>query len=564
MSGRTRPQRWRRRAAAWVALSVALGACGEDEPKAAATEVLPPAQEVRNFAPGPIAMRRLTRGQYVASLRGVFGQDLKVLPPTEVDVAMEGLLTVGAKVASVTPAGMEGYLLSARQVAGTVLEADRRDQVVPCTPKDPKSADDACAKAFVQAVGPLLLRRALHPDETPTLVQRARTATEKLGDFWAGLEAVLIGWLISPDFLFIQERSAADTAGTAGVALSPESLASRLSYFFWGRGPDAALLAAAADGSLATDAGYKAQVVRLIADAPSLERGVRALFSDLLSLDKLASVNKDNKLYPAFTAAAIEDAREQTLRTIVDHLLVRRADYRDLFTTRKTFMTRNLGPIYDVPVAKDWSPYEFPADGARAGLLSQVSFLALNARAVRSSPVLRGVFVLDRLLCTPIPPPPPDVSFDAVATTSNNAPTARERLAVHRVNPSCNGCHKVMDNIGLALENFDAAGRFRTHEAGHAIDTSGDLMGAAYGDVRGFYKVLHDAPNLAKCMVKKLFMHSVGREYTGAEVELVNALNADFAKSGFDFVALMREIALSHGFRATEGPVLRDDKEVRP
>lgn len=544
--------RWRVGTALLLAWAAACGGCGRaDEGR---DEALAPAIELRDFAPGPIAMRRLTRAQYVATLRGVFGDDLKVLPPTEVDVAVEGLLTVGGKVASVTPAGMEGYLLSARQVAAAVLAPDRRAAVVPCTPADEAAADDACARAFVESLAPLLLRRAVRPEEVTSAVGRARAATEALGAFWAGLESLLVGWLISPEFLFIQERAGADAGDGSGARLTPEALASRLSYFVWGRGPDLALLQAAADGSLLTEAGYAAQLDRLLADGAQLERGVRALFTDLLGLARLASVDKDDVLFPAFTASAVEDAQEQTLRTVVDHLLTRRADYRDLFTTRKTFMSRHLGPIYQVPVVDDWQPYEFPPGGARAGLLSQVSFLALNARAVRSSPVLRGVFVLDRLLCIQIPPPPGDVSFDAVATGSNNAPTARQRLEVHRVSPSCNGCHVVMDNIGLALENFDAIGRFRTHESGVAIDTSGELMGTSYADVRGFHTALRNAPQLPRCLVQKLFMHGVGRDTVASEVRLIQALTADFARAGYDFVALMRNIAMSHGFRATNGP----------
>ncbi len=518
------------------------------------SESLGPAIELRDFTPGPIAMRRLTRAQYVATVRGVFGDDLEVLAPTEVDVVAEGLVTVGAKVASMTPTGMEGYLLSARQVAATSLTPARRASLAGCAPASITAPDDACAAAFVAKVGPLVLRRALSAGEPERYVQRARAATEALGDFWAGLEAVVVGWLVSPEFLFIQERAGADAGDGSGARLTPMTLASRLSYFFWGRGPDAALLAAAADGSLATEAGYTAQVDRLLADGPRLERGVRALFRDLLGLGALATVDKDDDHFPALTAAALEDAEEQTLRTIVDHLLVQRADYRDLMTTRKTFMTRNLGPIYEVPVVEDWESHTFPAGGARAGLLSQVSFLALNARAVRSSPVLRGVFVLDRLLCVKIPPPPGDVSFDAVATGTNNAPTARERLAAHRTHPSCSGCHTVMDNIGLALENFDAIGRFRVHEAGVTIDSSGDLLGVPYSDVRGFYQALRDTPELPRCAVHKLLMHAVGRPSVAAEWRLVKALTADFEADGYDFVELMRKVALSHGFRATVGP----------
>lgn len=520
------------------------------EPEAAPPDERP-AVEIDDFAPGPIAMRRLTRSQYVATIRGVFGTDLEVLEPTEVDLRIEGLLTVGAGEASITPAGIERYEAAARQVALDVLGPERRDALLDCAPADADQPDDACARAFITSTAPLVLRRPLRDGEAEAYVSVAREATEILGDFHRGLQAVLSAWLLTPDFLFIQAQS---EPGDGPTPLTPLSLASRLSYFLWHRGPDAELLAAAADGRLATDAGYAEQVDRLLADAPRLEAGVRALFTDLYDLDALETIEKDLDAFPQFSSRAIEDAREQTLRTLVDHLLVKRRDYRDLFTTRETVITRNLGPLYAVPAEEGWQPYAFPEGSARAGILSHVSFLALQARAARSSPVLRGVFVLDNLLCSPIPPPPADVNFEAIAPESGSGATARERLGVHRADPTCAACHDSIDPIGLALENFDAVGQFRLTEGDAPIDTSGDLFGKPFADVRDFYQVLHDSPLLTRCIVDKLFMHAVGRERVRAEQTLLRAIERDFEASGYDFVTLMKTIALSHGFRATVGP----------
>lgn len=518
----------------------------------------PPSIEVNDFAPGPIAMRRLTRAQYVGTVRGLFGADLDVLEPREVDVRVEGLATIGASTASVTPAGIEGYDASARQIASAALAPDRRARLVTCAPEDPSLPDDDCAAEFVAAVAPLVLRRPLLDGESDRYVALARSTTETVSDFWFGLESILVGWLMSPEFLFIQERAADVDDASTGAPLTAGTLASRLSYFFWNQGPDAELIAAAADGSLLDDAVYRAQVERLIGDADRLELGVRALFEDLLELDDLSRISKDADAYPAFTAGAVEDAYEQTMRTIVDHLLVQRADYRDLFTTRRTFMTRNLGPVYDVPVTEEWEAYEFPENGPRAGIQSHMSVLALNAHASRSSPVLRGLFVLDKLLCVTIPPPPADISFEGFAPSDTNAPTARERLASHRADPACAGCHDMIDPIGLALENFDAIGRFRTHERGAVIRSHGEIFGDTYGDVRGFHEALRNSPLLTRCAVHKLLMHGLGRPTVWDERALLDALDADFERDGYDFVALMRHIALSHAFRATSGPAELD------
>ena len=512
------------------------------------------ATELEGYVPGPMAMRRLTRAQYVATIRALFGSDLEVLAPAEVDLRVEGLYTVGAGSTSMTPAGAERYELAGRQIASEVLSAERRDTLLSCLPVDADAPDDACAAAFVDEVAPRVLRRALRGGEAEVYVSLARSATEVLGGFYNGLEAVLAAWLLTPDFLFIQERALPSEGDAASMPLSGETLASRLSYFFWNQGPDRALLDAALSGALNTDEGYVAQVERLISDAARLEAGVRALFTDLYELDELAHVTKDKGAFPQFTSGVLEDAREQTLRTIVDHLLVQRADYRDLFTTPKTFMTRNLGPIYRVPVAEEWEAYAFPEGEARAGILTHVSFLALHARSARSSPVLRGEFILDAILCMKIPPPPPDVNFDTLTPGDPAAPTARERLEAHRIEPSCAGCHDVIDPIGLALENFDAIGQFRSHESGAEIETYGQVQGIDYDDVVGFHQALRSAPRVTECMVRKLYMHAVGRVSVAQEAPLLEALDADFASTGYDFVSLMRKVALTHGFRATSGP----------
>jgi len=540
----------------WVAWGVcaALVACSTSEPIEPSGN-RPSAAELDDYLPGPTAMRRLTRDQYIATIHALFGDDVDVFPPTEVDTRVQGLLSLGANAATITPAGFERYEASAGQVALLALSPERRGRLLGCSPDSPSAPDDACAREFVAGVAPSVLRRALRDGEAEAYVALAREATLELGDFYRGLESVLSSWLLSADFLFIQERSLPEDpdASFVGRRLTGETIASRLSFFLWNSGPDFELLDAAIAGELDDEEAYRAQLDRLLADE-RLERGVRAFFSDLYELDALDTAPKDTTAFPQYTMGAVEDAKEQTLRTIVDHLLSRRSDYRDLFTTRRTFMTKNLGPIYGVPVAEDWEPYVFPAGGPRAGILSHVSFLALHARSARSSPVLRGEFVLDSLLCKPIPPPPAEVNFEALAPENGLGDTARERLAVHRADPNCAVCHDQMDPIGLAFENFDAIGQFRTEENGVPIETYGEIGAVQYDDVTGLYPTLRDTPELSSCIVFRLYSHAIGRVPTIDENEVLEALQNDFANDGHDFVGLMRNIALTHGFRATSGP----------
>jgi hypothetical protein len=546
------------------ALAFALAACSSSgSGSSTPPDRGPSAAELTDYVPGPMAMRRLTADQFVSTIRALFGDDLEVFPPTEVDTRVAGLLSLGANAASITPAGFERYEASARQVAEAVFSPERRAQVLSCAPESPNFADDACAEELVDSLAPLVLRRALRPGEASAYVALARSTTQELGDFYKGLESILSSWLLSPDFLFIQERAYADDpeSGAAGLRLTGETLASRLSYFLWNAGPDVELLDAAWSGELDTEEGYRSQLDRLLDDPVRLENGLRALFLDLYDLDALDRAEKDADRFPEFTLDVVADAKEQTLRTIVEHLLVDRSDYRDLFTTRKTFMSRSLGPIYGVAVAEDWEPYEFPEGGPRAGVLSHVSFLALQARTSRSSPVLRGKFVLDSLLCTPIPPPPATVNSEAIAPENGLGPTARDRLAIHRADPNCAVCHDSIDPIGLPFENFDAIGRFRTQENGVEIETYGEISGVEYDDITGLYPTLRETPRLTMCMVRQLFMHAVGRLPGAEEDEVLDALEADFASENYDFIQLMRSIALTHGFRATSGPREAEETE---
>src|SRR4029079_7658790 len=158
------------------------------------------------------------------------------------------------------------------------------------------------------------------------------------------------------------------------------------------------------------------------------ETGMRAFFDDMMNFDDFTELAKDGTIYPAFTASAAADAREQTLRTIINFLITETKDYRDLYTTRQTFISPTLAAIYGVTTLPGWNTYEFPKDSGRAVLLTQVSFLALHSTPGRSSPTLRGKALREILLCQPVPPPPPNVDFSIVDNPNPNLHTARERL----------------------------------------------------------------------------------------------------------------------------------------
>lgn len=296
--------------------------------------------------------------------------------------------------------------------------------------------------------------------------------------------------------------------------------------------------------------------------SPRLDDGVRAFFSDMLQLDDLSLVSKDHILYPNFSPDVIADAREETLRTITDVLVRRNADFREIYTTKHTFLTPLLGSVYRVPVtphglngtANPWEAYDYPADSPQSGILTQVSFVALHSEPGRSSPTERGRAVREILLCQKVPNPPANVSFKIVQDTSNPIyRTARARLEAHHTNPVCAGCHKLIDPLGYPLENFDSAGAFRLTENGVAIDASGKFDGQDYSNTQQFAQIFAKDPAASSCMVNRLYAYAMGSPIGPDNKDTVAALNKEFVAYGYRFMPLLRRIATSEEFYSASG-----------
>jgi hypothetical protein len=345
--------------------------------------------------------------------------------------------------------------------------------------------------------------------------------------------------------------------GTPGeVRLDSFSKASRLSYFLTNSTPDEQLLEAAANGKLHTPEGLALQVNRLVR-SDQVEGAVRAFFADMLHFDGFRDLFKDPEIYPYYTVQVAQDAQEQTLRTIVSHLIEDEGDYRDLFTTRNTWLTRSLGVIYRMPAAtrNGWERAVYPEDSGRAGILTDLSMLALHSHPGRSSPTLRGKAIRENLLCERVPDPPADVDFaafqDAAAEVGS---TARIRLTEHNANPVCAGCHRITDPIGLALESFDGAAVFRAVENGVELDLSGSLYGEDFDGPVGLGETIRNSDSAPSCLVEKMYRSAVGRELLSAEDPVLEKLYSDFTQQGYRVPDLMREIALSSSFFAVSEP----------
>ena len=500
----------------------------------------------------PLSLR-LSPSQYRQSIADIFGRSITITGRFEPETRKEGLLAIGAREANITDTGLQRYDDLARGIAGQVVDEQHRGLLIPCKPRDAKAPDDACAARFFARTGRLLYRHPLSKEEVAQKVAAAHESATTLKDFYAGLAASLSQMLISPDFLFRFKTTEADPKHPGQQRLDAFSKASELSFFLWNTTPDDELLKAAESGAIQTPQGLEKQVNRLLS-SPRLESGVRAFFADMLGYADFETVSKDPAFFPRYTLSVKEQSQEQTLRTLVDLLLVKQGDYRDIFTTPDTFLTRSLAALYGVPLVETtdngqpqrWIRYSYEPGDPRAGILSQASFLALYSPAGRTSPTGRGKALRENLLCQAVPPPPGNVDFKFVQDTSNPIyKTTRARLTAHRSEAMCAGCHRITDPLGLALENFDSAGGYRTNENGEPIDASGELNSVKFTGPSGLGKAIHDDPAATACVAKKAFAFSTGRLPPQKDPEWV-AITKKFADSRYNFVSLLKEIALSN------------------
>ena len=511
---------------------------------------------------GPALMRRLTEAQYRATIADIFSPEAPVLARFERGLRSEGLIAVGTSEAGISSFSIEQYDAAARGVAEFILSEPRRAAFVPCQPSSEVTFDRDCATRFVTHYGTLLFRRPLNPMQIQRYVTVAELGSQKLDGFYAGLQFALVGMMTSPQFLLRIEQTEENPDDATLEQLDPYSKATRLSYFLINSTPDQELLQAAENGELDNDEGLAKHVDRLMG-LPRFNRALTAFFVDMLEFDLFDDVAKDTEIYPAFNSDVALDAQEQTLRDIVQHLNARDGDYRDLFTLDRSHMTRALGVVYQQPVASrsGWEVVPLSVTGNRLGIQSHISFLALHAHPGRSSPTLRGEAIRNVYLCQEVPDPPADIDFSVVQNPSpDHLPTARDRLRAHSTDPACKGCHKVMDPVGLALENYDGLGIFRRHEYGALIDTSGFLDGTAYEDALGLAHALRNHPETPRCLVEKMYRYGVGRDTVWDERAYMDYLIATFKQNGYRVPALMRTIALSENFFAIS-PVARISDE---
>lgn len=520
----------------------AAGAAGTAGPAASATGS--PA-EARFARPG---LRKLTTKQLGNSVRDLLG----VEPPSldlEPDTGMRGFLSIGASHAVISARGVEQFEEAARAAATAVFgREDRRAALVGCTPT--AAAGDACARQFVTRFGRRAWRRPLSDGEASRYLGLAAKVAGDLGSGWAGLEYATSALLQSPNFLYRWELGERDPANPGRRRHTGYEMATRLAFFLWNSTPDDALLDEAATGSLLSEEGVRRAADRLLA-APRAQAGLGAFFSEMFELHLLEGVRKDAARFPEMTVALAAAMRDEALRSASEIVFAKKSHYFDLLTTNDTFVNTALARLYGLPAPAQsgFVRATLPENGPRAGFLGQAAFLALNAKESSTSPTMRGKFVRQTFLCQEVPSPPADADTTLPDPPAGATVTLRERLESHRANPTCAGCHGLMDPIGLAFESFDAIGKYRQTDRGLPIDPSGELDGTRFRDARELGKVLRNHSRASACLVSQLYQFATGHTEEGSEGRLVEDLTRRFAESGFRLHQVLPELVASAGFR---------------
>ncbi len=487
---------------------------------------------------------------------------LRRLNQLEYQNSVFDLLGVEVDTAGFVPDSRVGTFSSNVEVAVSDLQADQYKlaaeaaaakatakiaSIVACDP----SGGEACASTFIGDFGLKAFRRPLTSEEQASYRDVYRTGSVR-GGFAGGVGLVIRAMLQSPYFLYQVERT--PLGQKAATALGPHEIASRLAYLLWASTPDAALLAAAASATLSTPDQLRAQAMRLLAD-PRGKKTLGRFQLEWLQLDGVDRLEKDSRLFPSFN-----DALKQAMKTEVADFFASvlerpEGSYRDLLTAPYALVT---GPLLQVYGASSPGPAAGPtqldfAAGERSGILTQPLFLATHAHQNQGSPVKRGVVVRQAILCQDLPPPPANV---------NNAPpalspdlTTRQRFAAHSQNPSCAGCHALIDGIGFGFERYDAVGGYRAMESGQAIDQAGNLVGAT-PDVEGPFEGPQGlgqklaASELARsCFVTQWFRYAYKRQPQAGDACTASSMLAGFTSSGQNLRELVLSAVATDAFR---------------
>jgi hypothetical protein len=464
----------------------------------------------------PARIRRLTNAEYAASARALTGTTTNPSEGFAPDSRQDGFTVNDAQ-------RVDPVLAKQLAAAAEALAAEVKGKVAELAPcADPGTQAESCARAFITSFGGRAYRRPLDAAEADALLAVYQVGA-KGATYADGIELVARAVLQSPGFLYLTEIG--DGSGGDALALTPHELASSLSYLITAGPPDDALMEAAVAGTLSTPEGREAEVRRLLQTSAARERVVRVV-REWLGVDRIAMTAKDSNVYSKFADVRASMERE-TEDFVTEVLMNSTGTVGELLGADWSIVDQPLSQVYGAPGAGRVSL------SGRRGLLNQGAFLAVNAHATETAPVLRGVTVLRRVACVNIPSPT-ELNINVVPPVPDPSKTTRERFEIHSTDPACRACHNSIDPIGFSFEQFDGMGMLRATDNGTKVDSAVNVaIGAdfdgAYTDSNALAQALSTSPTVRSCFARNVFRASAGRSdktAAASEESFLKAWNA--------------------------------------
>ncbi len=440
-----------------------------------------------------------------------------------------------------------------------VSETPARQLIFSCRPT---TADEArpCAEQIVSRLGPKAFRRPLTSDDRDALMSFYDMGVEE-GGFEIGVRTAIEAMLASPDFVFRMEEAPRNVEAGENYRISDVDLASRMSFFLWGLPPDDELRRLAVSGELSDEDVLEEQVARMLEDERSEALATR-FAAQWLRLDDLDKVHPDRLLFPDYHQRLADDLRHET-ESFFASLVRDDGSVFDLYTADYSYMNERVANHYGIDgvIGEDFRRVQYP-DDTRRGLLGHASILTLTSHAGRTSPVLRGKWVMEVLMGTPPPPPPPGVpTLEETAEASGGRMlTTRERMEQHRANPTCNACHRFMDPIGLALDSYDVTGRWRIRENGMPLDTQGELYdGSPITSPVELNDALTARPiPLVRNFTQNLMAYALGRRVEYYDQPTVRAIVRDASENEYRMSSFVLGVVRSDAFQMQRAVAVAD------
>ncbi|MDA0329213.1 MAG: DUF1592 domain-containing protein [Gemmatimonadetes bacterium] len=440
-----------------------------------------------------------------------------------------------------------------------VSETPSRQRIFTCRPTS-AAEERPCARQIVSQLGPRAFRRPLTDDDEAALMRFYEYGVEE-GGFEIGVRTVVEAMLASPDFVFRFEEAPRGVEVGQNYRIRDVDLASRLSFFIWGLPPDQQLMEVATSGRLSREDVLEQQVARMIADPRSEALSTR-FAAQWLRLDDLDKVHPDRLMFPDFHQKLAADLRRET-ETFFGSLVREDANVFDLYTADYSYMNERVAKHYGIDgvVGDEFRRVAYP-DETRRGLIGHASILTLTSHAGRTSPVLRGKWIMEVIMGTPPPPPPPGVpTLEETSDVSDGRMlTTRERMEQHRENPTCNACHRFMDPIGLALDRYDVTGQWRIRENGMPLDTNGELYdGTPITSPAELNAALVARPiPLVRTFTQNLMAYALGRRVEYYDQPTIRAIVREAEKNDYRMSSFILNVVKSDAFQMQRAGAVAD------